>query len=123
MISLSGKDNVPDLGFEVRDVVLVSVLRRKRSVFVWALYSLPALDEEILQNLPTFLFTYASRDLYSVKQPAVGGNVHQGAAGTCFGVSAAEDEPRNPCLDESAGAHRAWLERNVERAAAQVPDA
>src|SRR5690606_12560335 len=76
--------------------------------------------EEILEKLGRLVREEPRLDDDPVIQPVAPRDIEHGAARARFRVGRRVHEPRDPRMDERARAHRAWLERHVERRAWQA---
>src|SRR5699024_5301414 len=79
--------------------------------------------EEVPQQVPALLPAHAGDELDAVVQPRFAHQVVEGAGGPGLGIHRADDDPSDAGEHDRAGAHRARLEGDHERAAGEVPAA
>jgi len=69
--------------------------------------------KKLLQQLRSIIGQNAAGDLGMVVEPGFRKQVDYAAAGPGFGVRRPVNQPRDPCMHDSAGAHDAGFERHV----------
>ena len=69
------------------------------------------------QQVSAFLGQYSGGKFHPVIQAGVVQDAEDAAYGAGFGVEGSKYEPRDACMDHGSGAHGAWFERHIERAA------
>ena len=75
----------------------------------------PALAKKIPQQLATLLREHTAAAVGAVIEPVVRRQqLEDASAGAALGIRRPEQDPIYPCLDDRSGAHRAWLEGDVE---------
>ena len=77
--------------------------------------------EEALEQAGTFPVQHTAGDLAGVIEARILDHVPQRAAGSGLWVVRPEHEPRDPCQHDSASAHGAWFEGDVENAVLEPP--
>ena len=77
--------------------------------------------EEFFEHFATFIGQDPRGDRDSVVEARVGDEAVQALAGTGLGIGRAIDKPREPALNDRAGAHRTGLESHVQGAIIKPP--
>ncbi len=81
----------------------------------------PLFPEKRPQHLGTFIGTYAFHHLHPMVQPGILAQLIQRPHRPGFGIRAAIDQPGDAGVDDRSGTHRAWLQRDIQRAIEQPP--
>src|SRR6185436_2069660 len=81
----------------------------------------PEPPEEVAQQGTALVRQHARHHRQPVIEPRVAGDVPQRTAVTRLGIGSAEDQALDTAVDQSAGAHRARLQRHVHCTAEQAP--
>ncbi len=76
--------------------------------------------KELSEQLRAVLFQHAARDFHFVIQPRMIDHFKHRPGRSGFGIMGSINQARDASVDHGPGAHRAWLDRGVERAARQA---